>query len=158
MAGKESKTLWVATGKDYKGPRMNNRWAVFLLIAVVFLTLSSPVSGAVEWDVKKTLNLEGPPIDLAASLNGKYIYVLTDQGSIYIYSVEGKLEDKISVGSQVDGIKVGPWEDVILLTSKKNKQVQILLLDFIKDIDLSNSPFKGPADAPVEIAVFSDFQ
>jgi hypothetical protein len=112
----------------------------------------------VEWDLKKTLNLESPPIDLAASLNGKYIYVLTDQGSILIYSVEGKLEDKISVGSQVDGIKVGPWEDVILLTSKKNKQVQILLLDFIKDIDLSNSPFKGPADAPVEIAVFSDFQ
>jgi hypothetical protein len=146
------------TVKHYKGPRMNQRSAVFLLIAVVFLTLSSPVNGAVEWDVKKTLNLESPPLDVAASLNGKYIYVLTDPGSILIYSVEGKLEDKISVGSQVDGIKVGPWEDVILLTSKKNKQVQILLLDFIKDIDLSNSPFKGPADAPVEIAVFSDFQ
>jgi len=62
------------------------------------------------------------------------------------------------VGSQVDSIEVGPWEDVILLVSKKDKEVQILLLDFIKDIDLSNSPFKGPADAPVKIAVFSDFQ
>jgi hypothetical protein len=137
---------------------MKNRSAILLLIVVVLLALSFPVNGAVEGDVKKTLNLESPPLDLAASLNGKYIYVLTDQGSILIYSVDGKLEDKISVGSQVDSIKVGPWEDVILLISKKNKQVQILLLDFIKDIDLSNSPFKGPADAPVEIAVFSDFQ
>jgi len=137
---------------------MNKRSVIFFLIAVIFLTLSSPVKGEVEWDVKKTLKLESPPVDLAASLNGKYIYVLTDQGSILIYSVEGKLEDKISVGRQVDGIRVGPWEDVILLTSKKNKQVQILLLEFIKDIDVSNSPFKGPVDAPVQIAVFSDFQ
>jgi len=137
---------------------MNKRSVIFFLIAVIFLTLSSPVKGEVEWDVKKTLKLESPPVDLAASLNGKYIYVLTDQGSILIYSVEGKLEDKISVGRQVDGIRVGPWEDVILLTSKKNKQVQILLLEFIQNIDLSNSPFKGPADAPVQIAVFSDFQ
>ncbi len=137
---------------------MNKRSVIFFLIAVIFFTLSSPVKGEVEWDVKKTLKLESPPVDLAASLNGKYIYVLTDQGSILIYSVEGKLEDRISVGRQVDGIRVGPWEDVILLTSKKNKQVQILLLEFIKDIDLSNSPFKGPADAPVQIAVFSDFQ
>ena len=146
------------TVKGCEGVKMKNRSAVFLLIAVAFLTLSSPANGGVEWDVRETLNLESPPVDLAASLNGKYIYVLTSQGSILIYSVEGKLKDKISVGRQVDGLKVGPWEDVILLTSKKNKQVQIVLLDFIKDIDLSHSPFKGPADAPVEIAVFSDFQ
>ena len=137
---------------------MKNRSGVFLLTAILLLTLSAMANGAVEGEVKKTLNLESPPLDLAASLNGQYIYVLTDQKNILVYSVEGKLEGKIPVGSQVDSIKVGPWEDVILLTSKKNKQVQILLLDFIKDIDLSHSPFKGPADAPVEIAVFSDFQ
>jgi len=137
---------------------MNKRSAIFFLIAVIFLTLSSPVKGEVEWDVKKTLKLERPPVDLAVSLNGRYVFVLTDQGSILIYSGDGTLEDKISVGRQVDGIKVGPEEDVLLLTSKKNKTVQILLLEFIKDIDVANSPFKGPADAPVEIAVFSDFQ
>jgi hypothetical protein len=137
---------------------MNKRSVIFFLIAVIFLTLSSPVKGEVEWDVKKTLKLESPPVDLAVSLNGRYVFVLTDQGSILIYSGDGKLEDKISVGRQVDGIKVGPEEDVLLLTSKKNKTVQILLLEFIKDIDVSNSPFKGPADAPVAIVVFSDFQ
>ena len=137
---------------------MKNRSGVFLLTAILLLTLSAMANGAVEGEVKKTLNLESPPLDLAASLNGQYIYVLTAQKNILVYSVEGKLEGKIPVESQVDSIKVGPWEDVILLTSKKNKQVQILLLDFIKDIDLSHSPFKGPADAPVEIAVFSDFQ
>jgi hypothetical protein len=35
---------------------------------------------------------------------------------------------------------------------------EILVLDFIQNIDVSDSPFKGPADAAVTIAVFSDFQ
>lgn len=137
---------------------MNKRSVIFFLIAVIFVILSTPVQGEVEWDVKKTLKLENPPVDVAVSLNGRYVFVLTDQGSILIYSGDGKLEDKISVGRQVDGIKVGPEEDVLLLTSKKNKTVQVVLLEFIKDIDVANSPFKGPADAPVEIVVFSDFQ
>jgi hypothetical protein len=144
--------------KKYKGPKMSKRAVIFFLTAVMCTILCSPVKGEVEWDVKETLKLESPPVDLAVSLNGRYLFVLTDQGSILIYSGDAKLEDKISVGRQVDGIKVGPEEDVLLLTSKKNKTVQIVLLEFIKDIDISNSPFKGPADAPVEIAVFSDFQ
>ena len=144
--------------EGYKGPKMKKRSVIFFLTAVMFTTLCYPVKGEVEWDVKETLKLESPPVDLAVSLNGRYLFVLTDQGSILIYSGDGKLEDKILVGRQVDGIKVGPEEDVLLLTSKKNRTVQIVLLEFIKDIDVSNSPFKGPADAPVEIAVFSDFQ
>ena len=137
---------------------MNIRSAVFLLIPVILLSLSSHIQGAVEWDVKQTLKLERPPLDVAVSLNGRWVFVLTDQGTILIYSGDAKLKDKISVGSHVDGLKVGPEEDILLLTSRKNKTVQILLLDFIQDIDISNSPSKGPADAPVEIAVFSDFQ
>ena len=137
---------------------MNNRYVVFLLIPVILLSLSSQIQGAVEWDVKQTLKLQSPPVDVAVSLNGRMVFVLTDQGNILIYSGDGKLKDKISVGSHVDGLKVGPEEDILLLSSRKNKTVQILLLDFIQDIDISSSPFKGPANAPVEIAVFSDFQ
>lgn len=137
---------------------MNNRLAVFLLIPVILLTLCPHVNGAVEWDVKKTLELDSPPLDLAVSPNGRWVFVLTDEGNILIYSGDGKLKDMISVGNHIDGIKVGPEEDILLLTSRKNKTVQILLLDIIQDIDSSYSPFKGPVDAPVEIAVFSDFE
>ncbi len=137
---------------------MNNKLAVFLLIPVIFLSLCSQGNALVEWDVKKTLQLEKPPVDLAVSLNGRWVFVLTEQGNILIYSGDGKLRDKIPVGNHIDGIKVGPEEDILLLYSRKKKTVQILVLDFIQDINVSNSPFKGPADAPVEIAVFSDFQ
>lgn len=137
---------------------MNNKLAALLLVPVVLLTLCSHGEAAVEWDVTKTLNIKKTPLDVAVSVNGRWVFVLTQQGSILIYSVDGKLEDEVSVGKHIDGIEVGPEEDILLLSSRKNKTVQILLLAFIQNFDISNSPFKGRVDAPVEIAVFGDFQ
>ena len=137
---------------------MKARLVVFLLVPVILLTLCPQSSGLVDWDVKKTLKIEKTPVDVAVSLNGRWVFVLTAQGSILIYSGDGRLEDEIAVGKHVDGIKVGPEQDILLLTSRKNKTVEILVLDFIQNIDVSNSPFKGPVDAPVTIAIFSDFQ
>jgi hypothetical protein len=107
---------------------------------------------------ENSTKIEKTPVDVAVSLNGRWVFVLTAQGSILIYSGDGRLEDEITVGNHVDGIKVGPEQDILLLTSRKNKTVEILVLDFVQNIDISNSPFKGPADAAVTIAVFSDFQ
>jgi hypothetical protein len=62
------------------------------------------------------------------------------------------------VGKSVEGIKVGPREDVLLLTSGKDKTVQLITLDFIQEINVSGSPFKGNADAPVAVTTFDDFE
>jgi hypothetical protein len=125
-----------------------------LLIAIVGTTSSAEVEG----DIQRTLKLQEAPVDVAVSLNGKWIYVLTQTGSIHIYTPDGRLEGEITVGSQVDGIRVGPREDLLLLTSKADKTVQVLALDFVQPINVSGSPFKGPDDAPVVIAIFSDFE
>lgn len=137
---------------------MKTRLVVFLLVPVILLTLCPHSFALVDWDVKQTLKIEKTPVDVAVSLNGRWVFVLTAQGSILIYSGDGRLEDEITVGNHVDGIKVGPEQDILLLTSRKNKTVEILVLDFIQNLDVSNSPFKGPADAVVTVAVFSDFQ
>jgi len=137
---------------------MRTRLVVFLLVPVILLTLCPHSFALVDWDVKKTLKIEKTPVDVAVSLNGRWVFVLTTQGSILIYSGDGRLEDEITVGKHVDGIKVGPEQDILLLSSRKNKTVEILVLDFVQNIDVSNCPSKGPADAAVTIAVFSDFQ
>jgi hypothetical protein len=156
MPGAALLNFWAWINK--KGSEMNNKLAALLLVPVVLLTLCSNGEAAVEWDVIKTLNIERTPLDVAVSLDGRWVFVLTQQGSILIYSGDGKLEDEVSVGKHIDGIEVGPEEDILLLSSRKNKTVQILLLAFIQNFDISNSPFKGRVDAPVEIAVFGDFQ
>jgi hypothetical protein len=70
----------------------------------------------------------------------------------------GPLKGKIDVGNHFDHIKIDPRGENIILNSRKNKSVQVIALDFIQDINVSGSPFKGPEDAAVVVAVFDDFQ
>jgi hypothetical protein len=137
---------------------MKSRFAVFLVTLFLLFTWLASSPATVEWDVAGTLNLKEKPRDAAIALNGRWIYVLTYEGKILIYSSNGKLEDTISVGKSVEGIKVGPREDVLLLTSGKDKTVQLITLDFIQKINISGSPFKGNTDAPVAVATFNDFE
>jgi protein-disulfide isomerase len=102
--------------------------------------------------------VEGRQVDAAIALNGRLVFALTDQGYLLIYEPNGTLKDKIFLGKGVDGIKATPREDVLLTSNSKNGVLQVITLDFIHEIETSGSPSQGPADAPVEIVVFSDFQ
>ena len=124
----------------------------------IMLVWSAPGTAAVELNVANTMNLNETPRDTAMSLNGKWIFILTEKGKILIYASNGKLSETISVGEHIESIKVGPREDILLLTSGKEKTVQIITLDFIQVINITNSPFKGKSDAPVVVATFNDFE
>ncbi len=137
---------------------MKQKILIFLAAVLTIVVFSAESFARVEWDVQQKLKMDTPPVDVAVSTDGKWIFVLNDSGNILIYSSKGKLEDKMSVGSHVDQIRVGPKDNLLLLSSRKNKTVEVLAIDFIHKINISGSPFKGPVDAPVVIAVFSDFQ
>lgn len=137
---------------------MKRRYAVFLMSLAILLVWVASSNATVEVNVVKTLNLKEKPRDTAMTLNGKWLYILTEKGEILIYASNGKLKETISVGEHVESINVGPREDVLLLTSGKEKTVQIITLDFIQVINISGSPFKGNPDAPVVVATFNDFE
>jgi len=128
--------------------------ALIVLVAVI----TSHASGSVELSILKTLQLDATPVDVVVAPDGRRIYVLTSQGEILIYLSIGKLEARVQVGNHVDQMKLGPGGDSLILTSRENKTVEIVALDFIQKINVSGSPFKGPEGAPVVVAVFSDFQ
>ena len=140
--------------------QLKNIKAIVQLIIVIVMgtTTVCYAAASVEWNVLKTLQLEAAPIDVAVSPDGKLIFVLTEQGQILIYSSGGLLKDKIDVGNHFDHIKVDPRGENLILNSRKNKSVQIVTLDFIQDINVSGSPFKGSENAAVVVAVFDDFQ
>ena len=137
---------------------MKRKYVVCLLAVLIVPVLCTQSLAIVEWNIHKTLKLDTQPLDIAVSKNGKSIFVLTKLGKILIYSFNGKLKDEIDVGNHIDQIKSGPGEEWLFLSSRKNKTVEILHVDFIQHIDISGSPFKGVENAPVAIAVFSDFQ
>ncbi len=130
-----------------------------LILAIVPYAFSDVMaSDNLEWKVYQTLQLDTKPIDVAITPDGRKIFILTEQGEILIYSSSTEPEAKIDVGKHVDQIKLGPRGDTLILNSGKNKTVQVITIDFIQTINTSGSPFKGPEDAPVVIAVFDDFQ
>ena len=141
-----------------EGLPVRRKLTIYLLALFIVAVFAVNSLALVEWDVRQILQTDTPPIDVAVSRNGKWIFVLTAPGNILIYTPDGELKDKIVVGKHIDQIKTGPNEELLLLKSRKNKTVEILVLDFIRDINISGSPFKGLKDAPVVIAVFSDFQ
>ncbi len=129
-----------------------------ILIVVGLLPSASPVHAAVETSLQNTLQTGAVPIDVAVSPDGRSTFVLTDEGNVLVYDNLGKLNDTIKVGSHIDQIEIGPGGERLFATSRQNKTVEILLLDFISSIETEGSEFKGPEDAPVTIAVFSEFQ
>lgn len=133
------------------------RFVVFLLLVLV-LAPPSHVRAAVEVNIEKTLQTDSAPIDVIVSADGRTTFVLTDNGYVLVYDNRGELTESIEIGSHIDGIDLDPGGERLYATSRQNKTVEIIQLSFIKKINTNGSKFKGPADAPITIAVFSEFQ
>ena len=127
--------------------------AILLLLAIPF-----QADAKVEWRIENTLKTGQPPLDVAVSPDGKSIFVLTADGSILIYNRDSQLEDTIKVGAHIDQIRIGPGGEQLFATSRQNQTVEVITLNFIRKINVTGSPSKGPTDAPVIVTVFSDFQ
>ena len=131
---------------------------VFLFMGfMLFAAVSTPFAG-VKMDLQHKLTLNNPPLDVVATPDGKFIFVLTDTGDISVFDQKGILQNKIHVGDQVDQIKMDPQGKRLFVTSRSKKAIQIIGLEFFVEIDTADSPIKGPRNAPVVLAVFSDFQ
>lgn len=135
-----------------------------LSFPLVFLLFAAPIAAPpqararMETSILKTLALETAPRDIAVSSDGEWIFVLVESGEIRVFDAEGMQSDTLRVGSDIDGIETGPRPDILFLRSARSKSIRVLAIDPIRDIDTAGSPSKGPADAPVTIAVFSEFE
>jgi hypothetical protein len=134
---------------------MKKKFAMGLLAQLLLLTWLNYSHAQLEWDVWKTFATEETPLDVAAT--PRLLFVLTDRGQVLVYLPNGKLMAKIPVDKSIDKIDTIPGGSALFLSSRTDKKITILTLDFIQQIS-TLGPFKGAVDAPVVIAVFSDFQ
>ncbi|MBW2709670.1 MAG: hypothetical protein JRD04_10435 [Deltaproteobacteria bacterium] len=138
--------------------KLNCLKLLFLFIGIMFFAMVSTPFAGVKMDLQHKLTLDNPPLDVVATPNGKYIFVLTNKGNISVFDQNGVLQNKIHVGDQVDQIKMDPQGRRLFITSRSEKTIRVIALDFFVEINTAGSPFKGPRNAPVVFAVFSDFQ
>jgi protein-disulfide isomerase len=143
---------WIGKGEAVK--------TIYRALMVFFLMVSCTVADAadLEWQSVFSVDTGRKPLDAVVSESGKQIYVLTEAGDIIVYTSDGELEGRVHVGKHIDFIAAGPSDNELLAGSAKAKTLQSISLEFIHDIDVAGAPFMGPADAPVVIAVFMDYQ
>jgi len=139
------------------------RFFNFISLSLIVLFIVSagfvdPVSAELEWTFRKQVPLTSAPLDNAVSADGQSLYILS-AGEIVVYSLtRNKTINTIPIESEYDSIAVSPKGNSLILTSSAGKSLKIIDLEFRFNIDVSDLPIKGPADAPVTIAVFSDYQ
>ena len=130
-------------------------------IAAEAVQSASPMKGhnqRVEWQQKEKWELKAKPIDFVHSLDGKLIFVLSDEQTIDIYEQGGKLQGRIPVDAGVRHIDISPRGEALFLLDSENKTFTGMLIDLVATINTKGSPFLGNEDAPVTLAIFTDFE
>ncbi len=140
--------------------KKNIKFAIGTVITVMLclVPLLHTSHAAVELSASKKLKLNTQPLDIANSEDGRQLYILS-KGEILVYSLaEDIITDKIQVDEAYDRISSLPNAGTLILNSSTSTKIEIIQLEFIKNINIADHPVKGPVNAPVTIAVFSDYQ
>ena len=128
------------------------------LLTLMLVTPASWCHADMDWQTTKNLNLPDKPLEMKFSRDGQWLYLLMDKGVLMIYDSKGPYRGMLEVGRQFDSIEPGPHENEIYLMNRRGKQIQVIEVSHVWQIDTSQSPFKGPSNAPVEIVEYTDFQ
>ena len=128
----------------------------FLLLLVSFIP--NTAQAEVDWAITNAIQLDETPIDVARAQGGELTYILTDQAKVLIFSAAGKLVGTIPVDPSVTDIAISAKGEELYLINAQRKTLKTVDIDFIVDFSFAGSPFLGPAEAKIVVAVFSDFQ
>lgn len=134
------------------------QWAVVFSVFAAITTMALPAHAAVEWSLGAKMQLTQEPLDLALAPDGRHWFVLLRGGEVLVYDRSGKVEGQLQVSPGVGSIAVSGNGAQLLASSGPEKTVEVLQITYLQEIDTSEAPFKGAADAPVELVVFDDFQ
>ncbi len=131
---------------------------VWLAMALFGFFLCSPAWADLSWRTLNELNLEKEPLDVAASTDGQTVFILVP-GEIIVYDLSNnKVEKKIPVETGFDRLTYAPKINAVVLAGSRSNLLRIIKLEEIYQLDLSGLPFQGTENAPVTVAVFSDYQ
>jgi hypothetical protein len=140
---------------------VRNRLWIYLaafIVALCWGDLSHVIGADVDWTEKTELNLEASPLDVAASSDGEWLFVLTP-GQVLVYSApENKLLKRIPVDEQFDRLTHSARDNTLVLSSSSGRNLKFIELELVHEFDVSGLPLKGPENAVVTVAVFGDYQ
>ncbi len=133
---------------------------IFFLIPVhLYAETSTPTTGdMVDWSVQTTWKLDTVPVDIAHSLDQKKVFILGFDSKVHVYKSDGFKLGVIPVSKGVVAIDIAPRGERLFLINGEDSSFTSVAVTFPVKLDLSRAPFLGNENAPVTLALFSDFQ
>ncbi len=131
---------------------------ILLVFVISWISVPQVFAANLELTERKNLTLDVSPLDIAASADGQWLFILTP-GEIIVYSAfEDKISKGIPIDKEFDRLTYSARDNALILSSRSEKSVKIIQLELIHEFDNSGLPVKGPENAPVTVAVFGDYQ
>ncbi|MDF1552550.1 MAG: hypothetical protein P1P84_05780 [Deferrisomatales bacterium] len=129
-----------------------------LLFTAALLLVAGATAGSaeVEQRLARSIRLPDAAVDVAATADGQRTYVLLANGTVQIYDGGGTPLGTLTLGNGARAIAPSP--DGSLLYATVGDELQVVAVDMVYQLDVAGSPVRGPAEAPVTVAVFNDFQ
>jgi protein-disulfide isomerase len=131
---------------------------LFLLVLLMGIVLWQPCRAEVDLEMLRNIAVDGTPVDVAVSEDGRWIYVLTDAARLLVYSREGVLQGAVAVPPGSQRMAASPEEDVFFITNSDDRSLKAVRVNLQHEFTSAQSPTKGPPDAPVTLTLFTDFE
>lgn len=144
-----------------KHPKILAGCLLTLAVAIGTDAQAVPDSGQdnrIEWNLQQNWPTTGKTLDMVHSLDGKFVYILSDKPSVQVFSSQGQLLGTIPVEDGISAIDIAPQGEMLYLINNKTQTFSAIGVSFVADIDITGSPVKGPVDAPVTMVLFTDFE
>ena len=128
-----------------------------LLLLPLMTTPSLTQAGAVDTSVISNWQIDAKPLDMVHTLDNKKVFILGEDSKVHIYTADGKKQGSIPVDKGVTAIDIAPRGELLYLMNNEKNTFTSLTVSFTTPIDVTGSPFLGNENAPVVLALFSDF-
>jgi len=126
------------------------------LLAVLLFPLTT-LADRFDLNQTREIDVAGNILDIALSDDGKWAFVLTDQGEVEVLDPAGRTSQTLGVGKGYERLEFDGKSGRLWLGGERGK-LKVISLSLRYDIETSGSPFRGPETAPVAIVVFTDYQ
>lgn len=132
---------------------------IFLSVTVGLLPGMAPAQPSdVDWTPVGQIKLESPPLDVASSADGELVFVLIP-GKVVVYDKTANRQlNQIPVDQEYNRLTYATGSEALILTSSTTNALEVIHIDQVYNISVEGSPFMGPENAPVTLAVFDDYE
>ena len=131
---------------------------IALVVIVSLLYAPSAIPANVGWTISGQLDLNAPPLDICASADGKWLYILSE-GEVLVYSFSDEtIVNRIPIDKAFDRMIYLQENNSLVVTRSLGNTLQIIQPQEVYTFSTSGLPYKGSDRALLTVAVFSSYQ